>query len=197
MEIIACIKFNTLSDTLSKKLVFTLNQISIIPAKLITIKYNEFESNNNNEIRSMKQQIKTGATDKYEIYYEYDEDGFINKAVIEEVRKEDINANLDNLLNKDQKAQMSDFEKNRFNSTFENLYFGSTAGGFMDDFIDAVIKSNQKNPEHIIIVSYNGTETSDANELRSMKKKFSNNVKYEIIYDYDENGLINKAKIEK
>ena len=30
-----------------------------------------------------------------------------------------------------------------------------------------------------------------------MKKKFSKGTTYEIIYEYDENGLINKAIIEK
>ncbi|MCF0125709.1 MAG: hypothetical protein HUJ68_08150, partial [Clostridia bacterium] len=94
-------------------------------------------------------------------------------------------------------SQLTDFEKNRFNSTFKTLYYGSNDGFFMNDFIDAVIKSNEEHPEYIINVNYGGTETSDASELRNMKSKFTNGTKYEIIYEYSENGLINKAKIEK
>ena len=170
------------------------------PNNLITVKYKDIESNNANEIKTIKKQLKTGVTDKYEIYYEYDENGYINKAIIEDAEKTDLNSQVDSLLNGSSNSsnnQMTDFQKNSFNQTFKTLYYGSTDGFFMNNFIDAVIKSNEEHPEHIITVNYAGTETSDASELRNMKKKFTNGTTYEIIYEYDENGLINKAKIEK
>ena len=92
---------------------------------------------------------------------------------------------------------MSKFDIDRFNMIFKSNYFGSTNGFFLIDFIDNVIKSNEENHEHIITVSFDGTETSDASELRAFKKKFSNQIDYEVIYEYDEIGLIKKAIVEK
>lgn len=90
-----------------------------------------------------------------------------------------------------------EYNVDSFNSKFKTLYYGSTDGFFMNNFLDTVIKSNEENPEHIITVNFADTETNDASELRKMKKKFSKGTTYEIIYEYDENGLINKAIIEK
>jgi len=67
----------------------------------------------------------------------------------------------------------------------------------MSQFIDEVIKSNEENPDHIITVNYNGVETSNPNELRNMKKQFENRTTYEIFYEYDANGLINKANVTR
>ncbi len=156
------------------------------PNNLITVKYKDIESNKADEIRAIKKQLKANAIDEYEIYYEYDENGYINKAIIEEDEEE-------NLSNK----KITDFQRDLFNQNFKAFYYGSTEGFFMNDFIDDVIKSNEENPEHIITVSYAGTETSDANELRNMKKKFTTGTNYEITYEFDEDGLITKAKVEK
>lgn len=90
-----------------------------------------------------------------------------------------------------------EYNVDSFNSKFKTLYYGSTDGFFMNNFLDTVIKSNEENPEHIITVNFADTETNDASELRKMKKKFSKGTTYEIIYEYDENELINKAIIEK
>lgn len=57
------------------------------PNNLITVKYRDFESNKADEIRSLKKQIKNHVTEMYEIYYEYDENGYINKAIIEDAEK--------------------------------------------------------------------------------------------------------------
>ena len=67
----------------------------------------------------------------------------------------------------------------------------------MSQFIDEVIKSNEENPDNIITVNYNGVETSNPNELRNMKKQFENRTTYEIFYEYDANGLINKANVTR
>lgn len=163
---------------------------------LITIKYKDFESNNATEIRTLKEQITNDIIKTYEVYYEYDEKGYINKAIIEDGEKKDSNSQLTDFLN-NSNEQMTNFQKDSFNTTFLTLYFGSTDGFFMKNFIDEIIKSNEEHPEHIITVNYAGTETSDANELRNIKNNFSNSTSYEIIYEYDENGLINKAKIKQ
>ena len=95
------------------------------------------------------------------------------------------------------KEKLSETAINSFNRTFKNLYYGSKDGFFMSQFIDEVIKSNEENPDHIITVNYNGVETSNPNELRNMKKQFENRTTYEIFYEYDANGLINKANVTR
>jgi len=89
------------------------------------------------------------------------------------------------------------FNVKSFNGMFETLYFGNTDGFIMPNFIDEVIKSNQKNPFHIIVVKYEDMETSDANELREMANKFEEDNDYNIIYDYNVEGYIRKATIQK
>lgn len=142
--------------------------------KIITLKYKDMETSDAQEIRSVKDKISSDKV--YEISYEYDEEGYINKAIIG-------------------REKLTDYAINLFNNTFKSLYYGSKNGFFMDDFIDQVIQSNEEHPDNIITVNYNGVVTSNADELRNMKKKFTNGKTYDISYEYDEDGLINKAKI--
>ena len=65
-----------------------------------------------------------------------------------------------------------EYNVDSFNSKFKTLYYGSTDGFFMNNFLDTVIKSNEENPEHIITVNFADTETNDASELRKMKRSF-------------------------
>lgn len=148
--------------------------------KIITVKFKDIESNNAKDIKEIKKQIKNSTAKNYEIYYEYDEKGYINKAIIEE-----------------DEEKISEFEVKRFNQIFKSNYFGSINGFFMNGFIDEVIKSNQENPNNIITVKFEKVETNDDSKLREMKKKFTNRKEYEIIYKYDKNGLINKAIVEE
>ena len=144
------------------------------PDNNIIVSYDGTETSNSEELRNMKKQFKTETT--YEISYEYNDNGLVNKAIIT-------------------REKLTDFAIDSFNSTFKNLYFGSTNGFFMNGFIDAVIKSNEENPDNIITVSYGNTETSNSDELRNMKKQIKNGTTYEISYEYNEDGLINKANI--
>ena len=63
--------------------------------------------------------------------------------------------------------------------------------------IDTTDGRVQAQPNGIITVNYNGVETSNPNELRNMKKQFENRTTYEIFYEYDANGLINKANVTR
>lgn len=108
-------------------------------------------------------------------------------------QKIDLNNIIDQTDNFEEIA--SKYKPEIFNSTFKVLYYGSTKGSLMNSFIDVVIRSNEENPDNIITVSYDGALTSDSNELRGMKDKFSTSSSYEILYEYDENGFINKAII--
>ncbi len=49
----------------------------------ITVKYNETETQEPEEIKSMKQ--KFNELDDYEVLLDYDEEGFINKIIIENI----------------------------------------------------------------------------------------------------------------
>lgn len=142
--------------------------------RIITLKYKDIETSNVQEIRSIKDSINSNKI--YEITYEYDEKGYINKAII-------------------LREKLSDFAKTSFDNTFKTLYFGSTSGSFMNNFIDAVIKSNEANPDNVITVNYNGTTTSDSSQLRELKNNFKSSKNYEISYEYDDIGLINRATV--
>ena len=109
---------------------------------------------------------------------------------------EETSKNSENEAKRQWEDSSKKFEKDKFNNEFLTLYYGSTNGFFMNNFIDSVILSNEQNPEHIITVNYDGVETSNAEELRNMKNKFTKDKNYEIIYEYDENGLIKKAKVQ-
>lgn len=90
------------------------------------------------------------------------------------------------------------FDRDLFNSNFKNLYYGSTTGFFMNNFVDEVIKSNEEHPNNLITVKYKELEAKSSDDLRTLKKQLKSGVndKYEIYYEYDENGYINKAIIE-
>lgn len=92
----------------------------------------------------------------------------------------------------------NEFDKNSFNSKFKTLYYGSTSGSFMYDFIDEVLKSNEEHPNNLITLKYKDMESSNADEIKTLKKQIKNSITntYEIYYEYDENGYINKAMIE-
>lgn len=68
-------------------------------------------------------------------------------------------------------------------------------GGGVIAALDKIVTSN-KTQDNKITVKYKETETQEENEITSIKqtiKKFDN---YDITFDYDANGFINKATIE-
>ena len=160
-----------------------INSNSTNPDHQILVSYGEIETSDANELRNMKSLFETKNGDVYEvsydISYERDSDGYITKAIV--------------LQNK----TVSEMKVSTFNGQFTALYYGSKDGFFMANFLDTILKSNETNPEHIVAVNYNGKETSDPEEIRAMKKSFKNGKTYDIHYEYDESGLINKAIIEK
>lgn len=145
-------------------------------SKIIVLKYKNVETSNSQEIQDIANKIDNGKL--YNISYEYNEDGYISKAIITEKGFTKSAINL-------------------FNHTFKTLYFGSQNGFFVTSFIDEVIKSNEDHPDNLISVSYNGIVTSDKDKLKNMKKSFSNIETYDIYYEYDESGLITRANITK
>lgn len=92
----------------------------------------------------------------------------------------------------------NEFDINSFNGKFKTLYYGSTNGFYMNDFIDEVLKSNDEHPNKLITVKYKDLESNNAEEIKEIKRQIKSNLTdtYEIYYEYDNNGYINKAMIE-
>ena len=118
--------------------------------------------------------------DKYDISYDYNEEGYISTAKID-------------ILVKDKSMIES------FNSSFEFRSGEQTAAG-VKILLDNIIKNNN-NKEHIINVVYDSINTSNENEIRGLKDKFVNFngydiAYYEVILGYDDAGYVNLITIQ-
>ena len=87
-----------------------------------------------------------------------------------------------------------EFEINSFNNTLE-MYSGKEMGNLVISAIDKIITSN-KTQERKITIKYDGTETQDETEINKIKQKIDGFKNYNISYEYDADGFINKATIE-
>ncbi len=147
-------------------------------SKKITVKYNEIETQEANEIESIKGYIDD--SQEYEVSFEYDEQGYINKVKIEKSQKSEENISKEDV--------------SMFNFRFES-FSGTEKGMFVKECLDSVITSN-KTKDRKITVKYNETETQDVEEIKNMKTNFEQLNDYEVSFDYDEYGFINKVTIE-
>jgi len=87
-------------------------------------------------------------------------------------------------------------KKRSFNFKLENNG-GEIWASRVQTLLEDIVKSNQENTKQIT-VKYNEKETIDAAEIEELKKDFDNfNKKYEVSFDYDEDGYISKVTIEK
>ena len=139
----------------------------------IIVKYMELETQNEEEIKNIKQDIKTHS--EYEVSFEYDEEGYIKEVRIEKL--------------------VSEFEVSSFNNGLE-IYAGSTMGGTVTVVLDNIITIN-KTKDRKIIVKYMQTETQNEEEIKGIKRNIGTFNDYEITFEYDADGFINKAIIEK
>ena len=121
----------------------------------------------------------------------------VPKSVIEMFEQYSIGDIIDMIFEKIQESE-KEFDRDSFNNKFKTLYYGSTTGFFMNNFVDEVIKSNEEHPNNLITVKYKELEANSTTDLRTLKKQLKSGVneKYEIYYEYDEKGYINKATIE-
>lgn len=99
----------------------------------------------------------------------------------------DVEENLNN--------SQKEFEKKRFNSTLE-MYSGTEMGASVFNVLDKINTSNKKQ-DRKITVKYMDIETQDEAEIRNIKKQMDQFEDYELYFEYDEEGYINKAIIEK
>ena len=141
--------------------------------KKITVKYLETETQDAEEIKNVKTTIKE--SNNFEVTFDYDEQGYINKVTIEKV--------------------FSEFEIKAFNNPLE-LYAGTGNGMIVTNVLDKII-TNNKTKDQRITVKYREIETQNEDEIKNIKKKFGTFDNCEITYEYDAKGFINKAIIEK
>ena len=85
-------------------------------------------------------------------------------------------------------------EVDSFNGILE-MYDGTKYGNQVVNLLDEVIESNKKNADHLITVTRNGQSSSDTEVIRSFKTSLEDWTKYEVIFDYDKDGYVNKIEV--
>lgn len=142
----------------------------------INVEYNGKATSDPDEITEIKKSIDLDSY--YEITLDYDNDGYISKYKIEV-------------------AEKTQTEKSQDAHDF-NFYFnrGSRYGFHIGYDLERIITSNMEHPDKQIYVKYNETETNEKEEIKSIKSKLGTHVQYNIEFEYDADGYINKYIIE-
>jgi len=113
-----------------------------------------------------------------------------------ENNKSDILNNFDEVLDtQESMTQNNDFEKRSFNSSFEisaGVRYGASIISKLDDIV-----TNNKTKERKITVKYKNIETQDEQTIKNIRKEIDKFKEYDLSFDYDEEGYIYKAIIEK
>lgn len=81
-----------------------------------------------------------------------------------------------------------------FNWTYEHRN-GEQYGSSVKMTMDSIITNNKKNSSHIITIKYKEKDYSESNDITSLKKQFEDFTKYEVQFDYDDDGYINVMNI--
>ena len=84
-------------------------------------------------------------------------------------------------------------KKEMFNFQFTNDN-GTKSAFFLKNTLDTIIQSNKTNERKVTLV-FNGTETTDETEIINIKQSLDGD--YEVSFDYDRDGYINKIIVEK
>ena len=83
----------------------------------------------------------------------------------------------------------------KFNSEYE-AYKGEKYGNVVNSLIDKVVLSN-KSSKKVIVVDFGGTLLDDNNKMTDVKESVDSSVVYNISYEYDSEGFINKIIISE
>ena len=94
-----------------------------------------------------------------------------------------------------QTDQNSEINIKAFNGIIE-IFHGTKKGTHVTTLLDNIVLSNKKQ-DRKIIVKYQDKETQDETEIKNIKKQMGTFVDYDVTFEYDEQGYINKAIIEK
>ena len=91
-------------------------------------------------------------------------------------------------------SSSNNFDKSRFNNQFI-FKNGTQYKTFVDTLIDDINESNKKNDKHQVVLVYKDKEVTSSDDLVNLKHSLKN-MKYEVIFNYDDKGYINKIVIE-
>ena len=88
----------------------------------------------------------------------------------------------------------SGFDQTSFNAPLE-LYVGTEYGSSVKRLIDEIVTNNKKQKDKIITVTYQGVAISEPKDIQNLKTNFDDWTKYEVSFEYDENGYIYQTDI--
>lgn len=103
--------------------------------------------------------------------------------------------NNDNEVNETINNFKNTISKSAFNSKFES-YSGTQSKFFIESLLDNAVTNNKTNKDLLVSVTYKDNTTTNPDEIVNIKHSLIDYTKYEIKLDYDENGYVNKIKIE-
>ncbi len=144
--------------------------------KKITFKYEDKETSDPEEIAEIKKSLNLSIY--YEVTLDYDKQGYINVYTLEKAPKT---------------PEELEHEANRFNMHY---HAGTTRGSLVSFELESLIESNRTNKERKITVKYNGTETTDIEEISKIKDELETFTEYKVILEYDSDGFINVYEIQ-
>lgn len=101
--------------------------------------------------------------------------------------------NNQNQMEEQLNKQQEKIEKDVFNFQFINDN-GTKSAFFLESILDEIIQSNKKYDRKVILV-FNGTETTIESEIINIKHSLDGN--YEVSFNYDGDGYINKIIVDK
>ena len=104
-----------------------------------------------------------------------------------------LGRNISNNYNEERETQEKTAEKNHFNIQFYGSN-GTNNSFLVKHTLDEIIESNKTHDRKVTLV-FNGTETTDESEIIEIKQSLEG--EYEVSLNYDEEGFINKIKVEK
>lgn len=100
---------------------------------------------------------------------------------------------IDNI--EEDEAGYSSYDIASFNNSLES-HQGTKSGSIVSILLDEVVTKIKKNSDHSITVIYGTKKISNPTDIIALKKEFDSTKKYEISFDYDADGFINKVTIE-
>ena len=115
---------------------------------------------------------------EYYISHEYDEEGYINEMIIEEIEKE---------------PEVSSMDKKVFNIFYGNP--GEKMGMHVKQLISEIEGSNQTNDKQILLM-FNGKEVTAGEGFKNVVSSIDNMTKYYATYSYDDDGYIKTIEFD-
>lgn len=91
---------------------------------------------------------------------------------------------------------VNEFDIRSFNNSYE-LYSGTEYGSSVGRLIDEISTNNKKEKDHKIIIKYREISTKDPSQMKEIKKQLDQWTKYEVSFEYDDDGFIYMATIEE